>query len=496
MYTIGTYKESALSKYSVPEEIRQMKPKGTAVKVIKGNYYVYSHSQVKDPETGRWKTATGKLLGKIIPGVGYCPRIAASSLGRITCYCYGEYLLATFLAKDDFVSLKRLFNPDEAMQVFSLACVFAVEGYIGLGAAVDEYEHSLIARDYPALKFSRHILTGLISRMGLQDRMYDFQRECMKQASQVAVDGHVIATDSDESDLSYQGYKTRELKSEQMNLMVAMDVNARIPLATRVFPGYMVDKKDFTDFMGHVGDVSGKLFIMDSGFNSEENRKYLKDKKAEYLMPVPSGRSDCSAAFRARKGRMAQFIYTAGRNRSDIVEYRQTDKDDGTKTVFYRNLSEKERLSKAYLEGIEEGKPGYTQEKYDRQSCYFGTIVLETNSSKEPKELYSIYKSRWAIETYYDRLKNGMDFTELGLSDYGLIQGISFVMLLAGRIDACILEAARKVNMTRKELVRLMSGLKLLDKDKLVSIENMKKEHNAVAEKLGFSYDVNRKCLD
>lgn len=211
-------------------------------------------------------------------------------------------------------------------------------------------------------------------------------------------------------------------------------------------------------------------------------------------MPVPSGRSDCSAAFRARKGRMAQFIYTAGRNRSDIIEYRQTDKDDGTKTVFYRNLSEKERLSKAYLEVLEEGKPGYTQEKYDRQSRYFGTIVLETNSSKEPKELYSIYKSRWAIETYYDRLKNGMDFTEL--SDYGLIQGISFVMLLAGRIDACILEAARKVNMTRKELVRLMSGLKLLDKDKLVSIENMKKEHNAVAEKLGFSYDVNRKCLD
>lgn len=89
-----------------------------------------------------------------------------------------------------------------------------------------------------------------------------------------------------------------------------------------------------------------------------------------------------------------------------------------------------------------------------------------------------------------------MDFTELGLSDYGLIQGISFVMLLAGRIDARILETARKVNMSRKELVRLMSGLKLLDKDKLVSIENMKKEHNTVAEKVGFSYDVNRKGFD
>lgn len=67
---------------------------------------------------------------------------------------------------------------------------------------------------------------------------------------------------------------------------------------------------------------------------------------------------------------------------------------DGTRAVFYRNLSDKERLSKAYLEGLGEGKPGYTHEEYDRQSRYSGTIVLETNSSKEPKELYFIYKSR------------------------------------------------------------------------------------------------------
>ena len=55
-----------MGKYSVPEEIRRLKPKGTSVKPIKGNYYVYTHSQVKDPETGKWKTATGKLIGRII----------------------------------------------------------------------------------------------------------------------------------------------------------------------------------------------------------------------------------------------------------------------------------------------------------------------------------------------------------------------------------------------------------------------------------------------
>ena len=31
---------------------------------------------------------------------------------------------------------------------------------------------------------------------------------------------------------------------------------------------------------------------------------------------------------------------------------------DGTRAVFYRNLSDKERLSKAYLEGLEEENRG------------------------------------------------------------------------------------------------------------------------------------------
>ncbi|MBR1711735.1 MAG: hypothetical protein IJ719_23420 [Clostridia bacterium] len=35
-----------MSKYSVPESIRQMKPKGTMVKCISGHYYVYEYSTV------------------------------------------------------------------------------------------------------------------------------------------------------------------------------------------------------------------------------------------------------------------------------------------------------------------------------------------------------------------------------------------------------------------------------------------------------------------
>ena len=34
----------------------------------------------------------------------------------------------------------------------------------------------------------------------------------------------------------------------------------------------------------------------------------------------------------------------------------------------------------------------------------FGLIVLETNLSEDAKDVYKYNKSRWSIETYYDRI--------------------------------------------------------------------------------------------
>ena len=108
---------------------------------------------------------------------------------------------------------------------------------------------------------------------------------------------------------------------------------------------------------------------------------------------------------------------------------------------------------------------------------------------------FGCYKSRWSIETYYDRLKNGMDFEALDIGEWALMQGVAFAMLLAGRIDSRILQDAKKFRMTRKELVSFMKFLKLTDTGKSVTIHNRKKRHNEVAKKLGLSFDTSARCL-
>ena len=237
-----------MGNYTVPDEIRSLKPTGTIVKKIRDNYYVYSHSQHKDPESGKWKTDAGKLMGKIIPGVGYCPSVEESSKGKITCFDYGEYLLACSLSVEDYEKLKECFNPDEAMQIFSLSVIFCLETYIGLKAAEDCFQRCLISHDYPDLRFSYRRLSRLFELVGRQRKASMFQRLCnTDEVTSIAVDGHAIPADSEGNDLCSAGYKTRALKSEYMNLMVALDCATRMPVASRVFPGYMLDKKDFLD---------------------------------------------------------------------------------------------------------------------------------------------------------------------------------------------------------------------------------------------------------
>lgn len=474
-----------MGQYSVPEEIRRLKPKGTSVKPVKGNYYVYSHSQVKDPVTGKWKTATGKLLGKIIPGVGFCPREDGIKGEYITCFDYGEYLLAAKHAKEDFSLLKEFFNPDEALMLISLAMIFSVNGYVGLKNAEDLYARSLVARDYPALKFSYKRLSVILDLIGRTEKAKELQKKCYESADTIAVDGK-----SKENDLATAG----SIKSEYMNLMVALNVETGEPVSAKVFPGYTVDRSVFIDFISTCGTVRNKLILADMGFFSAENTDYIDRNGGHYIVPVSENRKVYGECARPAMGRKASFIYHR-KGRNNIVEYKEYD-IEGKRFICFRNTTEAERLSYTYLSNLEKGKPGYSQEEYEKQKKSYGVILLETNlKDRSASEIYGCYNARWSIETFYDRLKNGIDFESLNIDDWALMQGVAFVMLLAGRIDSRILQDAKSLKMTRKELVSFMKFLKLTDTGKYVTIHNRKKSHTEVAELLGLSFDTTIKCL-
>lgn len=485
-----------MGDYSVPENIRALKPKGTIIKKIKGNYYVYSHSQVKDEKTNKWKTTPGKLLGKIVPNVGFCPKESKiDSVDSITCFDYGEYLLTCGIAKTEYDLLTKIFNPDEAMTLFYMASFYAINGFIGLKALDLNYDRSLIHRDYPCLKFSYHLVSKLLELIGRTNKQNEYQKIAIDSSSNtIAFDGHVIPTFSDNNDLASLGFKSKVNKSTYMNLMVALDIKTLEPIATQVFPGYSLDKTNFIPFCDTIGNISDKIILIDMGFFSLDNLKYIEEKKGYYVIPVSENRIEYKEISKNKRGRLAQFLYHKN-NKIDTVEYKEKT-IDGRKIIYYKNISEAEKLSSLYLLNLENCKPGYSMEEYNNQYESFGVIVLETNLDKTPKEIYELYKSRWSIESYYDRLKNGIHFESLNLDDYAVTQGLAFVMMIAGRIDAKIYDAAKKVKLTRKELIQLMKYLKLYDDGKNnIKVLNVKKQHQQVLSNLNILLDATKKCL-
>lgn len=338
IHTICTYIEYTMVSYSVPEEIRRLKPKGTSVKPIKGNYYVYTHSQKNDPETGKWKTATGKLVGKIIPGVGFCPSGSDTKNEQITCFDYGEYVLGCKHAREDLKLLRECFNPEDSMVIISLSLILALFGYVGLKKAEDLYERSLIARDYPALKFSYKKIAALLEMTGRTEKAKKFQMICFESSTALAIDGHAIRSVSENNDLCASGFKARTIKSDCMNLIVALDIRTGEPVSTKVFPGYMLDKSAFIDFISTFGSVRNKLLLMGMGFFSRENVEYITESGGSYIIPVSENRMEYKEYAKATRGKRASFIYYKGR-KNDVVEYKEHFVGS-TKFVYFKNVTE------------------------------------------------------------------------------------------------------------------------------------------------------------
>ena len=133
------------------------------------------------------------------------------------------------------------------------------------------------------------------------------------------------------------------------------------------------------------------------------------------------------------------------------------------------------------------GKSGYTEEGLVENELYFGLFLLETNDfDLSAEEVFCHYKDRWSIETYYNYVRNDADFNALYQQDYFCMQGLSFIVTIAGMIYHDIKKVADESKLSVKEIMREMKKLKItLNGNKWV-VENKIKSVRDVATKVGF----------
>lgn len=481
-YTAGIPKgKGNMGIYSVPENIRKLKPKGTMVKAIKGKYYVYEQKHIK--ENDKWKIKMGKMIGSIDQTLGFIPNDNFFKDGEITTVDFGEYFLTASLSIDTLNKLKSIFNIKDAQNIYNLALIHFVNGFTYTKNIKPIYDLSYLSMKYPSLSLSEHIVSNMLDNLGRrQTKVEQFEDLLISESTkEFAVDGHAIKSSSHDNALSEEGNKNNIFRDRQINLLMAYDINTNRPVLSRMYDGSALDKISIRDLFER-RNYCDTLFIIDKGFYSTKNIDLLSENNNKYIIPLMANTTNYKKIVKNLTTDNL-FIYQRGKKKT-AIEYKEIIVNDKTKVMFFRDQTESAIESADYLSKVDGINDIYTIESYNRHKDFFGTIVLESNLDKPTEEIYKLYKRRWAIETFYDYYKNRLDVNALHLPDYYQTQGLSFIMLITSLIYSDINQKIKGLNKSITDLLLETRFLKLHKKQGKWKLENTSKKHYELFEKL------------
>ena len=479
-----------MGKYSVPPEIRAMKPEGTMVKAISGGWYVYEYACVKRAD-GRWGNKMGRCIGKIDPLRGFVPNSGALCDEEISALDFGEWAVALANSKSTLALLRDFFSARDADRIYAVALIHFVEGFTYMRDVASFYEMSVLQLRLPGLRLGYAALSRLYEDLGRrQAPVYAFEQALMDRCSgQVALDGHAVGCRSENTGLAEKGYRFGKLGEEQANLLVAYDVSTGIPLLSRFYEGGAADKVCVRDLIGQA-ELKDLLFLVDRGFYSEENIKLFTSNGCHYVIPLSKGLTACKRAV-ADMELDGRFVYECGR-KSTVIEFSERTVG-GRRVIVYRDVNEAAATQANYLRHLRRGDKGYTQEGFDAARKLMAVTVLQTSlKAQSAEEVYALYKRRWEVETYFDYFKNGQDAHTLCVQDYHQAQGLAFVLLVSGLIhrEVSVALKASGLSMTLPEMLLEARKVKAAKRHGVWVACNCKKKRASLFEKLNTPLEV------
>ena len=486
-----------MGNYAVPDEIRKMRPTGTTVKNIKGHYYVYEYTptsiKTELPDgTVKWKskTITGACIGQITLEDGFIRNGGKLSDTDTTVFDFGCYFLIREFAVDTMDHLKDHFNYKEANQIFSVASIFVAEKFQHMKRISEIHSTCVLSKWYPNVQVGKDALSTLYSNLGRYGTIPDkFQQDLIDNSSKkVAIDGHVIACSAESADLSAFGYKAQKLGTSQINYMTAYDVETKLPLCSEMFNGSDPDKTA-VEVMFSRFHFENTLFLVDRGFNTSKDKALFSSNGNTYIVPMITGRNDYNAVYEAIKfDKRKSFVYDKD-GYSSLIYYETYV--IGEEPVHYFAFLDTTRQSaerQTYIKKMTAKEKGYTPEGLLESEKDFGLFLLETNDlEKTAREVFCDYKARWGIETFYNYIDNSLDFNSLYQKDYCSTEGLGFIIQISGMIFHDVQKALKERNLTVKDTMFTMKGLKLIKERNRYVVRNDNKQRRQLCEKLGLN---------
>ena len=447
------------------------RPKGTEVKHIRGNWYLYERSWRYDPKIKRSRKVSGRCLGKVTPE-GLVPSVSRErrAAGKVADVVeVGASSLAWSLTAEMRQRLERRF-PATWREVYALAVVRATREP-ALRRSASHLEDSALFEALGRPRLTPASISSLLRGLGrARADVCAYMREDLSADGRFLLfDGHRVLSASRGSDLAELGYDSKTRFRPQLNLIYAFSVGTEgaAPAYYKRYSGGTTDVTAFSDLLAEAGAGAGScLAVADKGFASEEDFAALADMGLHYVVPlkrgnrfargrIPSGPAGWDDAFTYNgRGISCMTVEEDGFNVHvylDTELYHHEFSDACARAEGENDRREARRLAEERRRSRGSGR--LTDDELaalapvdvasalgDRSEM--GTLTIRTDRCDlSARAVYEAYKQRQAVEQFFKTYGDTLELDATWMRSDEAAEGLLFLNHLSATIATSILEA-------------------------------------------------------
>ena len=468
----------------IPKEILAVeRPKSTRVKKSGDRYLVIKRTSKRVGD----RTVPVELgtIGEIKDGkyisIREQPR---KKINQVDIKDYGLFALCDKAAGDLLDELKAVYNSSDAVRLFVIALLRAMDPDIKNRDIQFSYETSYISEIYNNVHLSENTISDFLEDIGKRfSSITKFMTNRVEAAAgkNVIVDGTLKSNNSETNTFSEYSRKGRVKGSKDVSILYAYDPDSKEPLAARPYPGNMLDQTALEDFSESYNIQNG-VMVLDKGFFSKENLKFLKSKDSlTYILPLKNNLKLVT------ENGMTDDIVTPLNGYADAtIFFKKKKVDDNCYLYAFRDPKIASEQEIGYVAQSKK-KGTFSKEKLLSKRKEFGVIVFESNSDLEPLDVYVAYDGRWEIEVMFNLYKEIMDLDTVNVhGDYRMYatEFINYLtVIISSRVkkllSSTVIETKKKgkktVDVHITEKYSYNQVIRYLSKSKMVRVGDSKK---------------------
>lgn len=409
-----------------PDWALKHKAKGTELRQIGKNYYLYKISHKWDKEKKQSKKITGEYLGRITEeGIFKQRNEQLTNIENTTIKEFGASKFISTKAQDIIQNLKDVF-PGIWKEIFVFAA-FRFFYASPLKNVRDHYCNSHLSDLFPEAKVSPKTLAKLLDSIGKQRNLVkEFFTRYITEGETLAVDITYIFSRSEDVISSTLGRNSEQHYIPQINLLLLFSLDKMRPIYYRILAGSIRDVSSLVLSMAESG-VKNVVLVSDKGFYSLDNiNEMYDDGKINYILPLKRNSQliDYSQLKQAGKNGFDGYFLFEKR----VIWYYEHIIDE-KRIVTFLDERLKVEEEKDLLIRVHEKKHELT-EFYENQ-FKFGTISIITKTEFPPQKIFEFLKSRINIEVVFDTFKNVLNADRSYMRGDSELEGWEFINFIA-----------------------------------------------------------------